>query len=124
MISFNELNNRQSKFDVESKDYSYIKSKELAEKKVYILQGLWISKKSKFGEQCVFIIYDNENKKGFKVSAPTDWVEKGRAVLNDDDFCKNINKGCVGVSFYRYHSDKFNKDCVGVQVEPLDAIEF
>lgn len=124
MISLNELNTRCSKFDVESKEYSYIKSKDLEEKKVYILQGLWISRKSKFGEQCVFIIYDNENKKGYKVSAPTDWSEKGKKVLQDDEFCKIINKGGVGVSFYRYHSDKFNKDCVGVNVELLDAIEF
>ena len=99
-------------FDVDTKDYAFTSLgdlfKEYGDKKEYVLQGIYINTKSKFGSQPVAII------EGCLVNLPSHLIDQVKTILDDPEQVEDIKNGVAGFTIYSYKNKKFGNDCYSV----------
>lgn len=111
MSNFAEKFNKKPLFDIDTTGFEYKKVSELETGTIYPLRGIYINKKSKFGDSPV-LITDT-----FFVNAPAHMLDTCNEILADEESVREINRGEVGFHTYSYHNEKFNKDCYGVEFD-------
>lgn len=104
--------NRQNLFDVDTKDFKWVKLEELFNtdpQKQYKVLGVFINHKSKFGDSPVAII------DGFLVNLPRHELDQVKDMLDDNEIIQYIRDGHVAFSVYEYHSTTYNRDAYSVE---------
>ena len=76
---------------------------------IYILTGVYINTKSKYGEAPVFATPD------FMVNIPSYLLATSKDIIADDAACAAINGGQVGFKIYTYRHERYNRVCFGVK---------
>ena len=112
-MSFASRYNRGSKFNVNTDGYKYITLQELQDpadlEKVYQLLGLYINRKSKFGESPVAII------SGYFVNLPKHLTNDVKEMLSDPETVDDIKAGKCGFSIREYDDKTYNRHCYSVE---------
>ncbi len=111
MSKFAEKFNKKPLFDVDTTGFDYKKVSDLEEGTIYTLRGIYINKKSKFGDSPV-LITDT-----FFVNAPAYMLDTCKEILADEESVAEINRDEVGFHTYSYHNEKFNKKCYGIEFD-------
>lgn len=102
--------NKNSVFDYKlPEDSEFKKLSALDEGKTYVIHGLFISTKGKFGDHPVAI------GNTFYIDLPKNTLETVKEMLNDEETVTAINAGLVGITPESYHSKTYDKDCIGVK---------
>jgi len=87
-------------------DFQYFNLSELVEQSgidaVYVVRGVYVNTKSKFGDAPVGIIDD------CFVNLPAHQLDTVRAILNNPDAIDAINNGSIGFTIYEY-KNKYGK---------------
>ena len=109
---FKELNPTfESKFNTTSDDKEFTSLEALyatnGEEPITV-RGFFINKKAKYGAQAVAILDDA------LVSLPKHVLEKVEQIIEDDAMVDAINSGECGITIRPYYSEKYEKDCFGV----------
>ena len=114
-MSFASRFNRVSKFDVKTDGYEYMSLKDLQEKfppeTVFILSGLYINKKSMFGDAPLVTIRNPE----CFVNLPSHLLGNIIDMIADDEVVEAIKAGRCGFTIYEYEDKKFKRLCYGVK---------
>lgn len=122
MLNLGKLNDGfDSPFEkVDGEKFKFIERKNFNEYgKKFLLLGVYQSE-SKLGVQTVFICSEiNDSSKGFRFS--TNEVRKYNAIMDDNDIITAIKQKKLTVTFEKYHSDKWQKDCVGTIFEEIES---
>ena len=79
------------------------------------IDGLYINKKSSFGDHPVAIIANDE----ILVDLPAHLVEDVKAILQDPEVVEAIKAGKVGFSIHEYEQKKYKKLCYGIHWEDI-----
>lgn len=113
-MSFASKYNRGSKFDIDTTNFQYISLEDLfkknGEKATYTLRGLYINKKSKFGDAPVAILGD------CFANLPNHMTDDVLSMLHDDEAIADIKASKVGFQIETYEAKNFaNKICYGVR---------
>lgn len=90
-----------------AEDAGYKKLTDLEIGKTYPIYGLFINKKSKYGDHPVAVGYK------FYYDLPKHAVEQVKEVMQDEEATEAINNGHVGIVPTTYHDKERNKDFVG-----------
>ena len=115
-MGISNYNKFSRKFNTEIKDLSFVKLEDLYKDKpdmVYILTGLFINKKSKFGDRPYASTPD------FLVDLPMSMLKTVQDMMNDPAVVETVNEGKAGIKVVTYHSNKYNKDCYSVEFVDL-----
>lgn len=122
MLNLGKLNGGfDSPFEkVDGEKFKFIERKNFNEYgKKFLLLGVYRSE-SKLGAQTVFICSEiNDSSKGFRFS--TNDVSKFNTIMDDNDIITAIKQKKLTVTFEKYHSDKWQKDCVGTIFEEIES---
>lgn len=122
MINFTKLNGGwDSPFEkVDGEKFKFIDRKAFTDYgKDFLLLGVYQSK-GKLGIQTVFICSEiNDSSKGFRFS--TNDVTKYNAIMEDNEIIEAIKEKKITVAFEKYHSDKWDRDCVGTTFKELEV---
>ena len=112
-MSFASRYNRGSKFDINTDGFKYISLQDLQDPadlgKVFPLLGLYINRKSKFGDAPVAIIA------GYFVNLPKHLTEDVREMLGDPETVDDIKAGKCGFSIREYDDKTYNRHCFSVE---------
>lgn len=114
-MSFAEKYNHETpRFNYKLSDSAHFKSlKELynGEKGVntYVVHGLYINKKSKFGDAPVAISED------FSINLPSHLCDTVTEMLKDKELVEAINAGKFGLEVYAYVPKEYKKTCYSVK---------
>jgi len=71
---------------------------------------MYINKKSKFGDEPIFIVKDIYNNIFF-VKMPTHHIETLNKIINDNELVNGVNNGECFIRIVQYFSKRFNKNC-------------
>lgn len=111
-MAFASRFNKSRKFDVDTTYFEYMSLEELysnnGEGEVYPLTAIYINTKSQYGIAPVFatdVCF---------VNVPSHMAETVKEILADENAVAEINNGKVGFKIYLYHSDKYHRDCFGI----------
>lgn len=106
-------------FDIDIKEFTFTDLKKLAEKStegdVFKIDGLYINKKSSYGDHPVAIMVDWK----LLVDLPAHLNEDVMDILSDPDVVEAIKAGHVGFTIHKYYQEKFKKDCYGIRWEDI-----
>ena len=119
-MDFTTLNTNHSTFTNLKKDLPFKKMNEIELGKVYTVNAVLFAK-TKFGERPFVSL-----KEGFNVSLPKGQNDTCRSICENVDAVKDINDGKCGIKFEKYHSNKFNCDCMSVEwvnIEDVTVLE-
>lgn len=112
-MSFASRYNRGSKFDINTDGFKYISLQDLQDpadlEKVFPLLGIYINKKSKFGDAPVAII------QGFFVNLPKHLNDDVKEMLSDPETVDDIKAGRCGFSIREYDDKTYNRHCYSVE---------
>ena len=111
-MGISNYNKFSRKFNAEIKDLSFVKLEDLYKEsptKEYVLTGLFINKKSKFGHRPYASTPD------FLVDLPTGMLKTVEDMINDPMIVEAVNNGIAGFKVVTYHSNRYNKDCYTVE---------
>lgn len=75
----------------------------------YVVYGLYINKKGKFGDAPVAISED------FLINLPSHLCDTVTEMLHDDELIEAINAGKFGLVVYAYTPKKYKKTCYSVK---------
>lgn len=75
----------------------------------YVVYGLYINKKGKFGDAPVAISED------FSINLPSHLCDTVTEMLNDKELVEAINAGKFGLEVYSYVPKGYNKTCYSVK---------
>jgi exo-beta-1,3-glucanase (GH17 family) len=121
MLNLGKLNGGfDSPFEkVDGEKFKFIDRKKFNEfGKKFLLLGVYRSE-GKLGVQTVFICSEiNDSSKGFRFS--TNDVSKFNAIMADNDIITAIKQKKLTITFEKYHSDKWKKDCIGTTFEEIE----
>ena len=120
-MDFTTLNTNHNTFTNLQKDLPFKKIDEIELGKVYTVNAILFSK-SKFGER-VFVSL----KEGMNVDLPKGQNDVCKSIIGNADAVKDINDGKCGIKFGKYHSNKFNRECMSVEwvnIEDVEDIDF
>ena len=122
MIDFTKLNGGNgSPFEkVDGEKFKFIDRKDFTEYgKDFLLIGVYQSE-GKLGLQTVFICSElNDSSKGFRFS--TNDITKYNAIMADKEIISAIKEKRIAITFEKYHSDKWDKDCVGTTFKEIEV---
>lgn len=111
-MSFAARHNKGSVFQCNTEGFEYFKLVELYDEKkpdeVFNIQGIYINKKSKFGEAPVAIL------KGCFANLPAHMTEEVKEILKSEDDINDIKAGKVGFKIEPYQSEEGNI-CYGIR---------
>lgn len=112
-MSFASRYNRGSKFDVNTDGFKYLNLQQLQDpndlEKVFVLRGLYINRKSRYGDAPVAILSD------CFVNLPAHLVPDVRDMLSDPDIIQDIKEGRCGFKIEEYNDKHYNQHCYGVR---------
>lgn len=111
-MSFAARHNKGSVFQCNTEGFEYFKLVELYDEKkpdkVFKIQGLYINRKSKFGEAPVAILEDRF------ANLPVHMTEEVKDILKTEDDINDIKAGKVGFKIEPYQSEEGNT-CYGIR---------
>lgn len=93
-----------NKWNVDNKDFSYIKLNELVPDREYPFLGCFVSKDSGYGEGAVLITAD------YNINCPARYVETFRKMQHDKEVEAEANSGRAYFKYTVFRSEKYNKD--------------
>lgn len=108
-MDFSTLNTNHSTFTNLQKDLPFKKLNEIELGKTYTVTAILFAK-TKFGERPFVSL-----KEGMNVSLPKGQYDTCKSICGNADAVKDINDGKCGIKFGKYHSNKFNCDCMSVE---------
>lgn len=123
MNLFNELNNNSKVFDVKVESPVFKKLTSFAEKTVLQVLGCYISRKSVYGAEPVFIVKDKDSNIFF-VNMPKHRIETVETIIHNENMVKAINNGECYIEVITYFSKKYNKQCSDIQFVDKPEIIF
>ena len=106
------------KFEVNIEGFTFVSLEDLYKKDhflIYPIDGLYINKKSAFGDHPVAICVKDE----MLVDLPGHETETVKEILNDNDTVEAIKAGKVGFSIQQYEQKKYKKICYGIHWEDI-----
>lgn len=117
-MTISKLNKGQRIFDYQMPENAeFISLKDLYEQNgtdyTYVLTGMYISTKGKFGEQPVLLTPTNF------VNAPKHLVDTVKDIVSDEEIVKQINSGNAGFKIQKYTDKNFGKECYSVEFVDL-----
>ena len=113
-MDFSTLNTNHSTFTNLQKDLPFKKLNEIELGKTYTVTAILFAK-TKFGERPFVSL-----KEGMNVSLPKGQYDTCKSICGNADAVKDINDGKCGIKFGKYHSNKFNCDCMSVEWVNID----
>lgn len=106
-------------FDIDITDFTFADLRSLFEKskegEVFKIDGLYINKKSSFGDHPVAIMV----KEKLLADLPAHLTEDVKTMLQDEEVVTAIKSGHVGFTIHKYYQEKFKKDCFGIRWEDI-----
>lgn len=109
-MSFAKKHNKGNRlFDIDVKDFKFKKLSEIGTDPIKI-DGLYINRKSEFGNHPVAIVCD----KKILIDLPNHMTQEVEDILTDTEDIEAIKNGEVGIIAENYTSKKYKKECVGV----------
>lgn len=106
-------------FDIDIKDFRFVPLSELYNrdggKTIFGIDGLYINKKSDFGDHPVAIVGCEE----ILVDLPSHMTEDVKAILSDPEALKAIKSGHVGFVVQEYEQKRYKKTCYGIRWEDI-----
>lgn len=106
-------------FDIDISGFTFVDLKSLYSKapnEVFKFDGLYINKKSSFGDHPVAIMCKEE----MLVDLPAHLVEDVKSMLQDQEVIEAIKNGKVGFSIHEYEQKQFKKKCYGIHWEDIE----
>lgn len=117
-FSVSKYNAETNKFAFKlPEDAPFKKLEELSQTETYTVRGLWISKKSIYGDHPVITSDD------FNIDLPKHTLDTVNALIADDEAVEAINAGKVGITVYDYTDKKYGKHCYGIRWVDINPIE-
>lgn len=120
-MSFASKHNKGALFNCNTEGFEYKNLDELYKdndaETVYPIQGIYINRKSEYGDAPVAILMD------CFANLPKHMLDECLEILKDDDDINQIKAGCVGFVIEPYESDKKkgkDKTCYGVKWVDID----
>ena len=106
-------------FEVDIKDFKFVTLEDLYKrdngKTIFGIDGLYINKKSSFGDHPVAIVACEE----MLVDLPSHLTEDVKEMLQDPEVVEAIKAGKVGFVIEQYEQKKYKKLCYGIHWEDL-----
>lgn len=106
-------------FDIDISGFTFVDLKSLFKKspegEVFKIDGLYINKKSSFGDHPVAILIKEE----FLVDLPAHLVEDVKEILQDPEAIEAIKNGKVGFTIHEYDQKQYKKKCYGIHWEDI-----
>ena len=107
------------KFEIDINGFRFVTLEDLFSrdggKTIFGIDGLYINKKSNFGDHPVAIV----GVEGILVDLPSYMVEDVRVILSDPEAVEAIKNGHVGFSVQMYEQKQYKKTCYGVRWEDI-----
>lgn len=107
-------------FEIDIKDFSFVTLETLYKrdngKTVFPVDGLYINKKSSFGDHPVII----SAKEKMLIDFPSHMTEDAKEILQDPEVIDAIKAGHVGFSVQEYEQKKYKKTCYGAKWEDIE----
>lgn len=117
-MSFTSRHNKGSIFNCNTEGFEYLNPGDLFKKDpttIYTLQGLYINKKSKYGNAPVAIC------DSFFVNFPSHMLDECIEILTSEEDINDIKAGKVGFSIYEYETEDFpDKTFYGIRWEDVN----
>ena len=117
MSRFTNKFNKGKKFNIDTTGFEYVSLEELycanGKEMVYPLTAIFINRMSLYGDAPVFA-----TDKCF-VNIPSHMLDTVNDILADEEAIEDINNAKVGFTIYRYHSERYSRDCYGVNFEDM-----
>lgn len=102
-------------FDIDISGFTFIDLKSLYKKapqgEVFGIDGMYINKKSSYGDHPVAIL----GKEELLVDLPSHLTEVVKDMLKDEEIVDGIRAGKVGFTIEEYEQKKFKKTCYGIK---------
>lgn len=116
-MSFAKKYNKERLFEVDNEGLEYVNGEYLLNKygknSLYDVSALYISKSGLYGDSPIArVTIGNET---CLLNMPKHMTDVVKEILSDPASINEIRNGKVGIKLYPYHSDSYNKDCVGVE---------
>ena len=108
------------KFDINIEGFNFVSLQELYKKDpsiIYPVDGLYINKKSDYGDHPVAIVA----KDALLVDLPGHATETVKEILNDAEVVDAIKAGKVGFSIHEYEQKRYKKLCYGINWEDINT---
>ena len=106
-------------FEIDIKNFTFVSLEELfkanGNKMIYGVDGLYINKKSSFGEHPVAIVSSEE----YLVDLPSHMTEDVKEILKDQEAIEAIKAGKVGFVIQEYQQKQYKRTCYGIMWEDL-----
>lgn len=121
-MSFANKYNKGRKFSFDTTGLGYVSMHDLynmnGADKVYTLRGIYINRKSMYGDTPVFACSEG------LVNAPKHLLDTVSEILESAEDIQAINDGRVGFKVYTYTNEKINKACYGISFVDIDTNPF
>ena len=119
-FSFGSLN--KGKFTINTNGFSYKSLADLFNEKgantVHRIRAVYINTKGKYGDTPVVALDD------CFVNLPANTLDAAKAMLANADAVAAINAGAAGFKIRPYHTNRYNKDCLGVDFVDCEPLPF
>lgn len=113
-MSIEKYNSNYTRFDWRAENNEYVPLGTLCGDIVYIVHGLYISDKGKYGPQANVVLEDPSNPKdSITASLPQRYTDTVTDMLADGDIVADINHCKVGIRVYAYNYN--DKECYGIR---------
>ena len=107
-------------FDIDIKDFSFVTLETLYKrdngKTVFPVDGIYINKKSFFGDHPVIISI----KEKMLIDFPHHITEDAKEILQDPEVIEAIKAGKVGFTVQEYFQKTYKKTCYGIHWEDIE----
>lgn len=111
-MSFSKKYSKAKKFDIVTTGFEYLSLHDLFTQNgvdaIYPLRGVYINTKGKFDDSPVFAT------DSYFVNIPSHMLDTAKEILADEEAVTDINRGAVAFKIYTYVSQKYNKECFGI----------
>ena len=125
-MSFAKKYNKERLFEVDNEGLEYVSGEDLLNKygkdAVYEVSALYISKAGLYGDSPIarvtvssYFLDAGHNDYTYLLNMPKHMTDVVKEILSDHASVNDIRNRKVGIKLYPYHSDNYNKDCVGVE---------
>ena len=111
---FINLNKNTKLFDIEVENPIFKKLSEFNTGDVLKVRGMYVNKKSNFGDSPIFIVEDLHSNIFF-VNMPKNHLETINTIIADSTLVQGVNNGECFIEVIQYWSKRFNKNCFDFQ---------
>lgn len=116
-MSFAKKYNKERLFEVDNEGLEYASGEDLlnnyGKNAVYEVSALYISKAGLYGDSPIARVTIGDAT--CLLNMPKHMTDVVKEILSDPASINDIRNRKVGIKLYPYHSDNYNKDCVGVE---------